>query len=1157
MADDNRGLKLNLHFNFEDIKKDLNMLHKKLSDVSKNAADIYKNAGSSIGQYSGKLAKINEQLLHQSNSVKVLSDSMRQILLGDITPKSITNLEKELEKAKKDFDKLADAQVALNNQIASEQAKSKFHGPKYDNADKLKDLQTKFTAGELKLDFAQDKIDEIQRKLDKLKLNPQLTPEFEALAAKLAEADSKMLRLQQDLKTGGTAPKVDTSSTTGKIMVLQQAVQKTLPLLLKVGDAAKTAGNRLISAFKNSASHIKIFNKDLKLGDNLVNKFMKRIKNMAINTFIFFQIRKAIRAMFASFADGFKQYAKFDKEFGNSIKNLKNTGVQLGNSIAAGFIPLIQALLPYLQQLVELMTKAADKMAQFTAALSGKQVYTKAKEVQDLKEGLDDVAESADAAKGSLAGFDQLNVQSMSKEDDTKDYFETAPIDSSILDTVAKLSDLLDPLLNKLKEMKLDLADAFKNVIINFKMGDWSNLLTPLTNLFTNWLNDIDWQSIQATAYKLGKTVAEILNSVFKDTMFADAIGHTIAELLNTALWFGLGFLTTFDFTQFGVFIGTGINAAIRDFDWRLLGLDLGLALNGIVNTALATLQTVSFERFGISIGESFTTWINTFNWENLGALLAQSLNSIVEFSQGFTSEYNFGNLGTNIANGLNEMVLSIKWPELGAEINKWITGLPNEIIQFLETTDWTMIGIAIGEMLSQIDIADILSKILIILTDLVTSAVQLLVGLLIGYFKDDPEGALKNTALVIAGVLAAIFFPGALILTAIIASIAYIITRFKPEIEKAWNEFKDNWAEGADKIITGIKEWRENLENKFKAAIAMFKAIIKSKLKEAAENIITGFLNALSLKDKAETWVKNNIVDPFIGGIKKLFGIASPSKVMHDIGNDVMQGMLDGISTLVDDVKEKFTDIKDSAVDNFNTLKTNISESVENTKNDFTEKWDIIKTAVSLACEDMQTSWNDTKDKLTEKASEMATSIQQKLDVLKNGAKEKFETLKSNIVSLFAALPSGIKDPLNNVITMVENLINRLIDGFNLLSEKLGTFKIDVPDWVPEIGGTKYSLGLPNFQHVSLPRIPALAQGTVIPPTMGEFIARLGDNNKETEIVSPLSTMKQAFMEALSEMDFSTDINVYLEGDADGVFRLVRTENNKWKKQHAGVGAF
>jgi hypothetical protein len=47
---------------------------------------------------------------------------------------------------------------------------------------------------------------------------------------------------------------------------------------------------------------------------------------------------------------------------------------------------------------------------------------------------------------------------------------------------------------------------------------------------------------------------------------------------------------------------------------------------------------------------------------------------------------------------------------------------------------------------------------------------------------------------------------------------------------------------------------------------------------------------------------------------------------------------------------------------------------------------------------------------------------------------------------------------------------------------------------------------------------IPRLAQGTVVPPNK-EFMAVLGDNTKEHEIVSPISTMKQAFMEAMVEM--------------------------------------
>lgn len=41
--------------------------------------------------------------------------------------------------------------------------------------------------------------------------------------------------------------------------------------------------------------------------------------------------------------------------------------------------------------------------------------------------------------------------------------------------------------------------------------------------------------------------------------------------------------------------------------------------------------------------------------------------------------------------------------------------------------------------------------------------------------------------------------------------------------------------------------------------------------------------------------------------------------------------------------------------------------------------------------------------------------------------------------------------------------------------------------------------------------RMPRLATGTVVPPRAGEFAAILGDNNRETEVVSPLSTIEQA----------------------------------------------
>lgn len=47
---------------------------------------------------------------------------------------------------------------------------------------------------------------------------------------------------------------------------------------------------------------------------------------------------------------------------------------------------------------------------------------------------------------------------------------------------------------------------------------------------------------------------------------------------------------------------------------------------------------------------------------------------------------------------------------------------------------------------------------------------------------------------------------------------------------------------------------------------------------------------------------------------------------------------------------------------------------------------------------------------------------------------------------------------------------------------------------------------------------IPHFATGTVVPANYGSFAAILGDNKRETEVVSPLSTMKQALAEVIAE---------------------------------------
>lgn len=88
-----------------------------------------------------------------------------------------------------------------------------------------------------------------------------------------------------------------------------------------------------------------------------------------------------------------------------------------------------------------------------------------------------------------------------------------------------------------------------------------------------------------------------------------------------------------------------------------------------------------------------------------------------------------------------------------------------------------------------------------------------------------------------------------------------------------------------------------------------------------------------------------------------------------------------------------------------------------------------------------------------------------------------------------------------------IEWLVNKMIDGLNTIS-------IDVPSALEDIVGFE-KFGF-DIDHISIPQIPKLAQGTVVPANYGEFLAVLGDNKREAEVVSPYSTIVKAVKDAM-----------------------------------------
>lgn len=252
-----------------------------------------------------------------------------------------------------------------------------------------------------------------------------------------------------------------------------------------------------------------------------------------------------------------------------------------------------------------------------------------------------------------------------------------------------------------------------------------------------------------------------------------------------------------------------------------------------------------------------------------------------------------------------------------------------------------------------------------------------------------------------------------------------------------------------------------------------------------------------------------------------------------------------------------------------WDTLKEIFSEGIQWWKNLFSNLWNTIVTY-----------WSDKLLKIVEWFKTVIASFKEFIgdvkaywgNLFKNlwnsvknwwnntfiaGWKSALATVKNTFSNLWQGIKNIAKSAVNAVIGFVNGMINGAANGINKIIDLINTLSWDIPDWVPFIGGGTFGF---NIQHITPPQIPYLATGTVVPANYGEFTAILGDNKKEPEVVSPLSTIKQAVLEALAESGFTggrNDGDIVIQIDSREVFRATKKEADNWKRTHGGRPAF
>lgn len=133
-----------------------------------------------------------------------------------------------------------------------------------------------------------------------------------------------------------------------------------------------------------------------------------------------------------------------------------------------------------------------------------------------------------------------------------------------------------------------------------------------------------------------------------------------------------------------------------------------------------------------------------------------------------------------------------------------------------------------------------------------------------------------------------------------------------------------------------------------------------------------------------------------------------------------------------------------------------------------------------------------------------------------------------------------------NGIVGALEGAINLIIRGVNWLISQLNKVSFSIPDWVPAVGGKSFGFNIPKISELSIPR---LAQGAVIPPNR-EFMAVLGDNKQETEVVSPLSTIEQALENVMSRMGSASPQQINLVVDGKVLAKVIVPKINDMTRQ-------
>ena len=413
-------------------------------------------------------------------------------------------------------------------------------------------------------------------------------------------------------------------------------------------------------------------------------------------------------------------------------------------------------------------------------------------------------------------------------------------------------------------------------------------------------------------------------------------------------------------------------------------------------------------------------------DWAGVGDKIGYYLNGALTFLATAILTFDWYALGADLATSINHIIYSVDWANLGVVLGAKFIILIEGLGGLFATIDWAALGKALADAfmglwnaIDWVQAAKTLSDGIIGALNALSTAIKNVDWQKLGH---DVATFIANIDW--TGVADALF-------DGIGAALGGIAAFLWGLIEDAWNSVVDWWHENAYE------------DGEFTMA-----------------GLLEGIWNGIK---NIGTWIYEHIFKPFIDGFKSAFGIASPSTVMAEQGDFIVQGLLQGITNAWHAITEFFStalsSICDAVSNAWSSIKSWTSTAWNNVKTTIGGAWDKVKSKTSEICSNVgskvSSAWESVKSKTSSVWSNVKTNVSNAWSnvksaatsgwtSVKNGVSTAWNNVKSTTTSVWNGVKSSLSSTWNSVKTTASstwtNLKTTVSNGWNNIKANTST---------------------------------------------------------------------------------------------------------------------